>query len=205
MSEIMCSHQKSLIKAFLSIWTPPEGALFCQNKSQLSDLQNGQDKAFLPPHFWPLKTTGKVRNHVFHQKTVKKPFFYMNSPQGVLFCQNKSQLSDLQNGHREAFLTPPFLPIKNHWKGQKLCFLIRRVLRKAFLWPSLWGFSIVVTSVENKLWIQKWEVMNSGLFRLPPCFWQRLWRSAAPKYNSSYMFLCNNPCLQHPWWWSVNQ
>ena len=20
------------------------------------------------------------------------------------------------------------------------------------------------------------------------------------KYDSSYMFLCNNPCLQHPWW-----
>ena len=33
----------------------------------------------------------------------------MTSPQGVLCCQNKSQLSHLQNGHREKlFLTQPF-------------------------------------------------------------------------------------------------
>ena len=30
-------------------------------------------------------------------------------------------------------------------------------------------------------------------------------REVQLRYNSSYMFLCNNRCLQHPWWWSVNQ
>ena len=25
-------------------------------------------------------------------------------------------------------------------------------------------------------------------------------REAQLRYDSSYMFLCNNPCLQHPWW-----
>ena len=47
-----------------------------------------------------------------HQKSVKKVFFYVTSPQGVLFYQNKSQLSNLKNGHREMFLfNPPFLTI----------------------------------------------------------------------------------------------
>ena len=31
------------------------------------------------------------------------------------------------------------------------------------------------------------------------------YRSTAPRYDSSYMFLCNNPCLQCHWWWSMNQ
>ena len=29
--------------------------------------------------------------------------------------------------------------------------------------------------------------------------------NSTPRYDSSYMFLCNNPCLKCPWWWSVNQ
>ena len=85
-------------------------------------------------HFDHLKTTGQVRNHVFSsEEYYKRFFFYLTYPQGVLFCQNKSQLSNLQNDNREMFLfNPPFWPFKNHWTCQKSCFLIRRVLKSLF-------------------------------------------------------------------------
>ena len=36
----------------------------------------------------------------------------------------------------KLFWTPHVWPFKNHWNGQKSCFLIRRVLKKAFfIWP----------------------------------------------------------------------
>ena len=31
----------------------------------------------------------------------------MTFPKGVLFCQSESQLSNLQNGHRDKFFSPP--------------------------------------------------------------------------------------------------
>ena len=117
--------------------TSPQGVLFCQNKSQLSNLQNGHREMFLfNPPFWPFKNHWTGQKSCFLiRRVLKKPFFYLTSPQGVLFCQNKSQLSNLQNGHREMFLfNPPFWPFKNHWTGQKSCFLIRRVLKKPFFY-----------------------------------------------------------------------
>ena len=42
-----------------------------------------------------------------HQKRVKKAFFLSDLPPGGLVLPNKSQLSNLQNGHTEMlFLTP---------------------------------------------------------------------------------------------------
>ena len=135
MSEIMFSHQKSVKNPFFYL-TFPQGVLFCQNKSQLSNLQNGHREMFLfNPPFWPFKNHWTGQKSCFLiRRVLKKPFFYLTFPQGVLFCQNKSQLSNLQNGHREMFLfNPPFWPFKNHWTGQKSCFLIRRVLKSFFL------------------------------------------------------------------------
>ena len=47
-----------------------------------------------------------------HQKRVKKAFFLSNLPPGGLVLPNKSQLSNLQNGHTEMFLTPIFDHLK---------------------------------------------------------------------------------------------
>ena len=56
-----------------------------------------------------------------HQKSVKKPFFIWPL-QEVLFCQNKSQLLNLQYGHRG--------PIFDHLKPLERSEIFRRVLKK---------------------------------------------------------------------------
>ena len=71
------------------------------------------ERSFFNPQFWPFKKQlDKSEVMSSHQKSVKKPFLLYNFPQKVLFCQNKSQLLNLQNGHREKlFFNPPFLTI----------------------------------------------------------------------------------------------
>ena len=54
---------------------------------------------------------------------------------------------------------------------------------------------LIITEHQENL-IRK---LNQGrLFSVKDC-------EAQLRYDSSYMLLCNNPCLQHPWWLSVNQ
>ena len=120
--------------------TSPKGVLFCQNKSQLSNLQNGHtEMIFLNPHFWPFKNHWTCQKSCFLIRREFKKAFFLSNPPGVLFCQNKSQLSNLQNGHVEMlFLTPHFWPFKNHWTCQKSCFLIRSGFQKKnffSIWP----------------------------------------------------------------------
>ena len=128
------------LKSLFFYLTSPQGVLFCQNKSQLSNLQNGHtEMLFFNPHFWPFKNHWTCQKSCFLiRRGLKSLFFYLTSPHGVLFCQNKSQLSNLQNGHTEMlFLTPHFWPFKNHWTCQKSCFLIRRGLKSLFFLSDL--------------------------------------------------------------------
>ena len=94
---------------------------------------------FLTPHFWPFKYHWTCQKSCFLiRRGLKKPFYLSSLPQGGLVLPNKSQLSNLQNGHTEMlFLTPNFWPFKYHWTCQKSCFLIRRGLKKPFFYPTL--------------------------------------------------------------------
>ena len=106
--------RRLLKKPFFSIWPPPRGSCFAKIRISCQTFKMVIERCFyLIPHFDHLKTTGHVRNHVLSSEDCEKAFFfYLTSPQGVLFCHNKSQLSNLQNGHREMFLfNPPFLTI----------------------------------------------------------------------------------------------
>ena len=104
-----------------------------------------------------------------HQKRVKKAFFSIWPPPGVLFCQNKSQLSNLQNGHTEMlFLTPHFWPFKNHWTCQKSCFLIRRGLKKPFLYPTS---PKNVLFCQNKSQLSNLQNGHTEMLFLTPHFW----------------------------------
>ena len=134
MSEIMFSHQKWVKKPF-SLSNLPTGGLVLPNKSQLSNLQNGHtEMLFLAPHFQPFKKHWTCQKSCFLIRSgLKKLFFLSNLPPGGLVWPNKSQLSNLQNGHTEMlFLAPYFWPLKNHWTCQKSCFLIRSGLKKLF-------------------------------------------------------------------------
>ena len=160
--------------------TSPQGVLFCQNKSQLSNLQNGHREMFLfNPPFWPFKNHWTCQKSCFLiRRVLKKPFFYLTSPQGVLFCQNKSQLSNLQNGHREMFLfNPPFWPFKNHWTGQKSCFLIRRVLKRGLVLPSFFYLTWTPQKgpfflfCQNKSQLSNLQNGHREMFLFNPPFW----------------------------------
>ena len=133
-SEIMSSHQKSVTKAFF-LYELPQGVLFCQNKSQLSNLQNGhREKLFFNSPFLTISKPPE-RSEIMssHQKSVKKAFFLYELPQGVLFCQNKSQLSNLQNGHREKlFFNSPFLTISKPLERSEIMSSHQKSVKKAF-------------------------------------------------------------------------
>ena len=109
--------RRVLKKPFLLYNLPPEG-LVCQNKSQLSNLQNDMERSFsLTPNFWPFK----------------------NNWTGLVFSSAKIRVScqtfkmDIE---RSFSLTPHFWPFKNNWTGQKSCFLIRRVLKSLFCYTT---------------------------------------------------------------------
>ena len=60
----------------------------------------------------------------------------MTSPQGVLLCQNKSQLSNLQNRHREKLFNPPFLAIWKSMERSEIMFSDQKCVKKPFsIWP----------------------------------------------------------------------
>ena len=68
---------------------------------------------FKPPIFDHLKLQGMSEIMFSHQKRVKKAFFSIQPPPGGLVLPNKSQLSNLQNGHTEMlFLIPHFDHLK---------------------------------------------------------------------------------------------
>ena len=140
MSEIMFSHQKRVNKSLFFYPNPPNRDLVLPNNNQLSNLQNGhREMLFITPHFWPFKYHWTCQKSCFLiRRGLKKPFFLSNLPQGGLVLPNKSQLSNLQNGHTEMiFITPQFLAIKyttGHVRNQVFC--IRRGLKKPFYLPN---------------------------------------------------------------------
>ena len=135
----MFSHQKSVKKPSFYM-TFSKGSCFAKIRVSCQTFKMDIEKSFsLTPHFWPFKNHSTGQKSCFLIRRVLKSLFcYTTSPQKVLSCQNKSQLSNLQNGHREKlFFNPHFWPFKNHSTGQKSCFLIRRVLKKPFLLYNL--------------------------------------------------------------------
>ena len=139
MSEIMFSHQKRVEKAFFFYPISPQGVLFCQIRVSCQTFKMVIQRCFFNPHFWPFKNHWTCQKSCFLiRRGLNKPSFLSGLPPGGLVLPNKSQLSNLQNGHTEMlFLTPHFWPFKNHWTCQKSCFLIRRGLKKPFFLSNL--------------------------------------------------------------------
>ena len=137
MSEIMFSHQMGVKKTF-SLSDLPPGVLFCQNKSQLSNLQNGHtEMLFLTPHFWPFKNHWTCQKSCFLiRRGFKSLFFYLTSPRGSCFTKIRVSCQTFKMDIEMPFLSPHFKPCKNHWTCQKSCFLIRRGLKSLFFYPT---------------------------------------------------------------------
>ena len=167
----MFSYQKSVKKAFFLSDLPPSGSCFAKLRVSCQTFKMVIERCFyLIPHFWPFK------NHWTCQKScslirrvLKKAFFSIwPPPQGILFCQNKSQLSNLQNGHIEMFLfNPPFWPFKTHWTGQKSCFLIRWLLKKPFF---IWHFPRGSCLAKIRVSCQTFKMVIERCFYLIPQF-----------------------------------
>ena len=90
-------------------------------ENMISDLS-------IPFIFDHLKINGKVRNHVFSSEKCKKAFFSVwPLPRGSCFAKIRVSCQTFKIDIERSFLTPHFWPFENQWKGQKSCFLIRRV------------------------------------------------------------------------------
>ena len=155
--------------------TSSQGVLFCQNKSELSNLQNGHREKllFFTPHFWPFKKhwTGQ-KSYFLIRRVLKKPFFSIwPPPRGSYFAKIRVSCQTFKMDIEKSFcfLIPHFWPFKKHWTGQKSCFLIRRVLEKPFfsIWPPPRGTCFAKIRVSCQTF--KMDIERNFCF-LPPIF-----------------------------------
>ena len=86
MSEIMFSHQKSIIKGLFFNWHLPRGSCFAKIRVSFQTFKMVIERCFYnySPILDHLKTTGQVRNHVFSSEECKKAFFLSDLPPGGL-------------------------------------------------------------------------------------------------------------------------
>ena len=103
-----------------------------------------------------------------HQKSVKKPFFYLTSPRGSCFAKIRVSCQTFKMDIERCFFNPHFWPFKNHWTCQKSCFLIRRVLKSLFsIWPLPRGSCFAKIRVS----CQTFKMDIERCFFLTPHFW----------------------------------
>ena len=94
--------RRVLKKPFSSIWSLPRGSCFAKIRVSCQTFKMDIERCFFNPPFLTISNHWTCQKWCFLiRRVLKKPFCYLISPQGVLFCQNKSQLSNLQNGLRE--------------------------------------------------------------------------------------------------------
>ena len=149
----------------------PQGVLFCQIRVSCQTFKMVIQRCFfLTPHFWPFKNHWTCQKSCFLiRRGLKKPFFYLTSPQGVLFCQIRVSCQTFKMViQRCFFLTPHFWPFKNHWTCQKSCFLIRRGLKKPFFLSDL---PQGVLFCQIRVSCQTFKMVIQRCFFLTPHFW----------------------------------
>ena len=165
-----CFLIRRVLKSLFFYLTSPQGVLFCQNKSQLSNLQNGHREMFLfNPPFWPFESHWTGQKSCFLiRRVLKKPFLYLNSPRGSCFTKKEQVVKPSKWSYRDVLFTSHFWPFKNHWTGQKSCFLIRRVLKKPFFYlTSPQG----VLFCQNKSQLSNLQNGHREMFLFNPWFW----------------------------------
>ena len=170
MSEIMFSHQKRVKKAFFYT-TSPQGVLFCQNKSQLSNLQNGhREMLFLTPHFWPFKNHWTCQKSCFPiRRGLKSIFFYLTSPQGVLFCQIRVSCQTFKMViQRCFFVNASFLTIWKPLDMSEIMFSHQKRVKKAFFLSDLPKGGLVLPKIRVSCQTFKMDIERC--FFLPPIF-----------------------------------
>ena len=98
-----CFLIRRVLKSLFCYTTFPRGSCFAKIRVSCQTFKMDIERSFsLTPHFWPFKNHSTGQKSCFLIRRVLKSLFcYTTSPQKVLSCQNKSQLSNLQNGHRE--------------------------------------------------------------------------------------------------------
>ena len=136
MSEIMFSHKKSVKKPFFYL-TSTRGSCFTKIRVSCQIFKMVIERCFyLIPHFGPFKSHLSCQKSCFLIKRIlKKPFSFWPAPRGSCFAKIRVSCQTFKMVIERCFyLIPHFWPFKNHWTGQKSCFLIRRVLKKPFFY-----------------------------------------------------------------------
>ena len=104
------------LKSLFSIQPPPRASCFAKIRVSCQTFKMDIQRCFfLTFHFWPFKNHWTCQKSCFLIRRGLKSLFSIQPPHqksAILFCLNKSQLSNLQNGHREMlFFNFPFLTI----------------------------------------------------------------------------------------------
>ena len=135
--------RRVLKKPFFPICPPPRRSSFAKIRVSCQTFKMVIERCFyLIPHFWPFTNHWTCQKSCFLiRRVLKKPFVYLIFPQGSCFAKIRVSCQTFKMVlERYFYLIPHFWPFKNHWTGQKSCFLIRRVLKKPFsMWPTPGG------------------------------------------------------------------
>ena len=152
--------RRGLKKTFF-ISNLPQGVLvFAKIRVSCQTFKMDIQRCFFIPHFWPFKNHWPCQKSCFLIRRGLKTFFLSNLPPGVLFCQNKSQLSNLQNGHTEMLFYPPiFDHLKTTGHVRNHVFSSEEGLKCPFFYPTspkgVLVFQIRVSCQTFKMDIQR--------------------------------------------------
>ena len=113
--------------------TSPRGSYFAKNKSKLLNLQNGHtEKFFYHPFLTILKPLERSEIMFSHQKSVKKPFFYMTCPRGSFFAKVGVSCQTFKMDIQRSCFHPPFLTILKPWERSESMFSHQNSVKKPF-------------------------------------------------------------------------
>ena len=166
----MFSHQKSVKKAFFYL-TFPRRSCFTKIRVSCQTFKMVIERCFyLIPHFWPFKNHWTGQKSCFLiRRVLKKPFSIWPPPRESFFAKIRVSCQTFKMViERYFYLIPHFWPFKNHWTGQKSCFLIRRMLKKPFFYVTCPRGSCLA---KIRVSCQTFKMVIERCFYLIPHFW----------------------------------
>ena len=91
---------------------------------------------FNPPFLTIWKSMERSEIMFSHQKSVKKPIFYMTSPQGVLLCWIRVSCQTFKIDIERSFFKPPFLTIWKSMERSEIMFSHQKSVKKPIFYMT---------------------------------------------------------------------
>ena len=113
--------------------TSPQGSCFAKIRVSCQTFIMDIERSFFNPPFLTIWKSMERSEIMFsHQKSVKKPFFYMTSPQGVLLCWIRVSCQTFKIDIERSFFKPPILTIWKSMERSEIMFSHQKSVKKPF-------------------------------------------------------------------------